>query len=737
MDRRRGYLIDVRRISAIDPTPLISGVIVADEPPTLKLRVTGAMPQDVGRGFVRLDPADIVRLRVGTREFVEVVGKRSTVGKVMPVSQEHRGLQRIQIDGITRQNAGTAPDQIVEVRKVDCPRAQKVTLSPESTHLRQSDIDYIATLIDGLPITVGDRVHVPLFGGGSSADFEVMRTLPDGPVVVGSSTRLELTRSSNSKEATESRPKLSYEDVGGLKREVARIREIIELPLRYPEVFERLGIDAPKGVLLYGPTGCGKTLIARAVAHETSAQFFAINGPEIIHKFYGESEKHLRSIFDEAAKKAPSIIFLDEIDAIASKRENAIGEVEKRVVSQLLTLMDGLSKRRQVMVIAATNLPNSLDPALRRPGRFDREIAIRIPDQPGRYEILQIHSRGMPLASDVNLEQLAAVTHGFVGADLEALCREAAMNGLRRLLPEIDFAASKIPWDQLAKLDVQMGDFRAAKLEIEPSAIREVFVEVPQVKWEEVGGLNEVKRQLIEAVEWPLRYPDLFRRMAMKPPRGVLLSGPPGCGKTLLAKAAATQLEVNFIAIKGPELLSKYVGESERGVRELFRKARQASPCIVFFDEIDAMVPARGRGDSVVTDRVIGQFLTELDGLEELNGVLILGATNRRDILDPALLRPGRFDLIIEIPLPNERGRREIFAMNLRGKLLDNDVSLDELAAKSEGFSGAEVQGVCHRAMFDAIRETVAKLDGQPFREEMLQPISRESLERAMRAIRT
>ena len=531
-------------------------------------------------------------------------------------------------------------------------------------------------------------------------------------------TELEVVRSPKSKPGRDgdqetARP-LAYEDIGGLKRELHRIREIVELPLRYPEVFERLGIDPPKGVLLHGPPGCGKTLIARAVAHETDAKFFTINGPEIIHKFYGESEAHLRKIFEEAARQAPSIIFIDEIDAIAPPRDRVVGDVEKRVVAQLLALMDGLDRRRNVIVLAATNLPNALDPALRRPGRFDREIAISIPDRDGRKEILEIHSRGMPLTTDVNLAHLAAITHGFVGADLEALCREAAMLCLRRLLPAIDFASGQIPYETLRSLEIGMADFNAALCEVEPSAIREVFVEVPDVGWGDVGGLEEVKKRLIESVEWPLLHAELFSRVGVRPPKGILLSGPPGCGKTLLAKAAASQTQVNFISVKGPSLLSKYVGESERGVREVFRKAKQAAPCIVFFDEIDALVPTRGGAgsDGHTTERVIGQFLAELDGVEDLNGVLVLGATNRPDILDPALLRPGRFDLLLEIPLPDLAGQREIFRIGLRGKPVAEEVSADDLAERTEGFNGAEIQAVCTRAAWAAIREILQR-DGQ------------------------
>jgi transitional endoplasmic reticulum ATPase len=512
---------------------------------------------------------------------------------------------------------------------------------------------------------------------------------------------------------------------------------MIELPLRYPEVFERLGIGAPKGVLLYGPPGCGKTLIARAIAHETEANFYAVSGPEIIHKFYGESEAHLRKIFEEATQKGPSIIFLDEIDAIAPRRENVVGEVEKRVVAQLLALMDGLAKRKQLIVIAATNLPNLLDPALRRPGRFDREIAIPIPDRNGREEILSVHSRGMPLAEDVAMGRVAEITHGFVGADLEALCREAAMLCLRRIMPDIDFAMARIPYEQLAKLEIRMDDFMDALREVEPSATREVFVEVPNVRWEDVGGLAQVKQQLLEAVEWPLQYADLFTKACIRPPKGILLVGPPGCGKTMLAKAIATESQVNFISVKGPALISKYVGESEKGVRDMFRKAKQAAPCIIFFDEIDAMVPARSAGgsDAHVAERVLSQFLTELDGVEELKGVLLLGATNRMDMLDPAILRPGRFDEIVDIPLPDEESRRLIFEVHLRDKPLAPGISTSHLAADSDGFSGAEIQALCTRAALRAVRRAVADRIANPGDEpEVI--VGPEDLETALKEAR-
>jgi len=670
----------------------------------LRLRVTEALAKDVGRGLVRMDPEDLQKLQVQIGDTVEVSGKRETVCKAMPAYKEHRGQSRIQMDGIARENAGTALDEFVIVRKVSAPPARRVVLAPTTIAPADRDLKYIGSLLDGLAIMSGDIIRVTLFGS-RPADFRVETTNPQGPVIINHATQLIIGRV----QAEEKARAPSYEDVGGLKPQLQRIREMIELPLRYPEVFQRLGIEPPKGVLLYGPPGCGKTLIARAIAHETEANFFSVSGPEVIHKFYGESEAHLRKIFEEASRKGPSIIFLDEIDAIAPRREQVVGDVEKRVVAQLLALMDGLTKRQNVIVIAATNIPNALDPALRRPGRFDREIAIPIPDRNGRLEVLEIHSRGMPLAKDVNMAHLAEITHGFVGADLEALCREAAMICLRRIMSDIDFALARIPYEELAKLEVHMEDFMTALLEIEPSAIREVFVEVPDVRWEDIGGLAELKQRLQQAVEWPLKYAHLYKQGGIRPPKGILLSGPPGCGKTMLAKAIANETQVNFISVKGPSLLSKYVGESERGVRDVFRKARQAAPCIVFFDEIDALLPTRGTGsfDSHVSERVLSQFLAELDGVEELKGVLVLGATNRLDILDPAVLRPGRFDEVVEIPMPDEEERKEIFRVHLRGKPLEPGVNLSDLASRTEGFTGADIASVCHRAAFRAIRRAV------------------------------
>ncbi len=588
-----------------------------------------------------------------------------------------------------------------------------MVLAPTNITPLERDLKYIGGLLDGLPTLQGDRIRATLFGS-RSADFKVESTIPKGPVIINPTTVL-LIGEPQAEQGT--RAAVAYEDIGGLKPQLQRIREMIELPLRYPEVFERLGIDAPKGVLLYGPPGCGKTLIARAIARETDANFFSVSGPEVIHKFYGESEAHLRKIFEDASRKGPSIIFLDEIDAIAPKREQVVGDVEKRVVAQLLALMDGLSKRQNLIVIAATNLPNLLDPALRRPGRFDREITIPIPDRNGRLEILEIHSRGMPLAQDVGMQHLSEITHGFVGADLEALCREAAMSCLRRIMPDIDFSLTSIPYDQLAKLEVRMDDFLSALREVEPSAIREVFVEVPNVRWEDVGGLSEVKDRLVEAVEWPLKFGHLFEKAGVKAPKGILLSGPPGCGKTLLAKAVANESKVNFISVKGPALLSKYVGESEKGVREVFTKARQAAPCIVFFDEIDALVPVRsggGTSDSNVSERVLSQFLTELDGIDELKGVLVLGATNRLDMLDPAAIRPGRFDKIVELPIPNKEDREKIFEIHLRNKPVTAGINIKTLASSTEGFSGAEIASVCSIAALRAVRRAVEAIKVKP-----------------------
>ncbi len=685
---------------------------------TLRLKVSEALGKDVGRVLARMDPADIKALGAEIGDIVEISGKRSTVCKVMPAYKEARAGARVQLDGLSRGNAGVALDEVVSVRKVVAQPAQRIALSPVSVSPSDRDMKYLETRLDGLPVVEGDRIRATLFGS-RYIDFVVRSTVPQGPVLITPPTYLTVGPArAESENQKAGRPTLSYEDIGGLTGAIQKIREMVELPLRYPQIFEKLGIEAPRGVLLHGPPGTGKTLLARAVANETDAYFTHISGPEIIGKFYGESEAKLRSVFEDAQRHAPSILFIDEIDAIAPKREELGGEkqVERRVVAQLLALMDGLEGRGKVIVIAATNLPNLLDPALRRPGRFDREIVIPIPDRRGRQEILEIHSRGMPLAKDVDVAHLAEITHGFVGADLEALCREAAMTCLRRILPDFDFAQAMVPYDVLMKLELCMEDFLTALREVEPSALREVFVEVPSTTWEDVGGLEEVKRLLREAVEWPLKYRELFETAHVKPPKGILLSGPPGCGKTLLAQAVASETQVNFISVKGPALLSKYVGESERAVREVFRKAKQAAPCLVFFDEIDALLPRRSGGvsDSHVSERVVGQFLAELDGVEKLAGVVVLAATNRPDIIDPALLRPGRFDAVVEIPLPDERERLAILQVHVRGKPLAKDVRLDAVATKTDGLTGADLAAICQRAALNAIRELIQGQGGHP-----------------------
>ena len=683
---------------------------------TLTLRVAEARSRDVGRGIARLDPKDISALGAETGDIIQIVGKRATAAKVMPAYPEDRGKDSLQIDGITRENAQVTLSEKVEVKLVAYKMARSIVLAPLGplrALQRERDTRYIGRLLEGLPLVQGDRVRAALFGA-RSADFVVLDTLPKEVVLIHPKTVVKIQAE---KSLEEKGTIISYEDIGGLSREIHRIREMIELPLKYPEIFERLGISAPKGVLLHGPPGCGKTLIARAVANETDAYFLHMSGPEVIHKFYGESEAHLRSLFEDASRHAPAIIFLDEIDAIASKREEIRGDqqVERRVVAQLLALMDGLESRGQVIVIAATNIPNVLDLALRRPGRFDREISISIPDKNGRLEILNIHTRGMPLAEDVDMEKLATITHGFVGADLEALCREAAMVTLRRMMPKIEFDSDYIPYETLLELQVTMDNFLEALREIEPSAIREVFVEVPDVKWEDVGGLDKVKQILRETIEWPLTYTELFERAKTTPRKGILLYGPPGTGKTMLAKAVANESEVNFISVRGPELLSKWVGESEKGVREVFKKARQAAPCIVFFDELDSLAPVRsaGGGDSRVTDRVISQFLTELDGLEELKGVMILAATNRLDIIDPALLRAGRFDFLLRLPIPDEKARVEIFKVHTREKPLANDVDIEALAQATEGLVGSDIESICREASMLAIRECIEAQKGK------------------------
>jgi transitional endoplasmic reticulum ATPase len=564
-------------------------------------------------------------------------------------------------------------------------------------------------LLEGLPVVAGDKVR-PNTGGFKNWEFTVAETLPEGAVIIRTGTTLTIKPATG---ASQGPRKVTYKDIGGMSAQLQQVREVVELPLRYPQLFDRLGIDAPKGVLLFGPPGCGKTMTARAVASETSAHFIHISGPEIVHRYYGDSEAHLREVFKEARDRAPTIIFFDEIDAIASKREDVSGDVEKRIVAQLMALLDGLESRGQVIVVAATNIPDSVDPALRRPGRFDREISVRVPDREGRLEILRIHTQTMPLAKDVDLMKIADATHGYVGADLKALCQEAAMITLRRLVPDFD-AEHGITEEMLEGLEVGNVAFAEAMKRVRPSTGREVFRDVADVRWADVGGLDEAKQVLREAIEWPLRHSDLFLQIGTTPPKGILLSGTPGSGKTLLAKAVAKESGVNFIAVKGPELLSKWVGESEQSVREVFRKARLAAPCIIFFDELDALCPTRGSGssDSGVGDRIVSQFLTEMDGIEELKGVVVLGATNRLDMVDPALLSPGRFDLVVDLPIPDRDTRRAIFAVHTQGKPLAADVDMDVLADLAEGLVGGDIASVCRRATMQAIRDHVEQRDG-------------------------
>jgi len=670
-----------------------------------QLKVLEAYTRDVGRGVTRIDYAAMDALGASTGDVIEFKGKRKTVAKCLPLypSDEGRGIMRI--DGLIRNNGGVAIGDVVIVKKITAPPAEKVVVAPLEP-VPPIDERYLADALEGIPVTKGDNVVVPYFGGRLT--FQVVGASPVAEAVL---ITQRTTFVFSEKGATpRGVPQVTYEDIGGIKAEVQKVREMIELPLRHPEIFEKLGVEAPKGILLYGPPGTGKTLLAKAVVNETSAHFIPIGGPEIMSKFYGESEAKLREIFKEAKEKAPTIIFIDEIDSIAPKREEVTGEVERRVVSQLLSLMDGLEARGKVIVIAATNRHNALDPALRRPGRFDREIEIKIPDKKGRYEILQIHTRHMPLQEDVDLEKLASVSHGFVGADLEYLCKEAAMKTLRRILPELKLEEEKLSPEILDKLIVTGDDFQKSLKDITPSAMREVYLETPDVKWSEIGGLDGVKRELQEAVEWPLKYPDLYRTLSYVMPKGILLHGPSGTGKTLLAKAVATESEANFISVKGPELFSKWVGESERGVREVFRRARQAAPCVIFFDEIDSIAPGRGMGEGgAVTGGVVSQLLTELDGIQPLQGVVVLAATNRIDMIDPALLRAGRFDKIISTPLPDEKAREETLRIHMKGKPISKEVEVGLLVETTEGFNGADLAALVNTAVSIVLQAYIAK----------------------------
>ncbi len=759
------------------------------------LKVAEAYHRDVGRGIARVDPDVMAQLGLQSGDVIEISGKNVVPAIVWPGYPDDRGKRIIRIDGNIRSNAGVGIDDKVKIRKVEAKTAEKITLAPTEPVRLMGGETYLQRLLEGRPVIKGQKIRVEIFG--HVLTFVITATKPSGVVIVSRRTQVELKEKPAEGE-TRQVPSVTYEDIGGLKRELRLVREMIELPLKHPELFQKLGIEPPKGILLHGPPGTGKTLIAKAVANEVDAHFISISGPEIMSKYYGESEKRLREIFEEAEENAPSIIFIDEIDSIAPKREEVTGEVERRVVAQLLTLMDGLEARGQVIVIGATNRPDAVDPALRRPGRFDREIEIGVPDKEGRKEILQIHTRGMPIEppysrgdivkvleefressrfdreridsilkeiersdqspeeilrkdseiyaevkvrlTDRMFEYIADLTNGFVGADLAALAKEAAMHALRSRMEsgEIDIEAEEIPAEVLENLKVTMDDFLEALKNIEPSAMREVLVEIPNVRWSDIGGLENAKQELMEAVEWPLKYPEAFKEVGIKAPKGILLYGPPGTGKTLIAKAVANESKANFISVKGPELLSKWVGESEKHVREMFRKARQVAPCVIFFDEIDSLAPRRGGiGDSHVTERVVSQLLTELDGLEELKDVVVIAATNRPDMVDPALLRPGRIERHIYIPPPDREARKEIFRIHTKDMPLADDVSIDELAEKTEGYSGADIEAVCREAGMQAIREFIGSSDQESIRDTVKRiRVHRRHFEKALEKVK-
>ena len=699
----------------------------------LKLKVMEAVQDDVNKGIVRLDSGFMKTINVNEGEIVEVKGEKVTAAVVRRGYPGDINLNIVRMDGDTRRNAKTSIGEFVTIEKTEVIPAKRIVVG-RLGHVPPIRHDFLKSALLNRPLMKNDiislrrdrpkvirqggiviQVQENFLGFGAAVKLFVSETNPaKGIVTVNQDTELVFDPRASFKEEEETLTLgVNYEDIGGLGEEIKKVREMIELPLKHPEIFERLGIEPPKGVLLHGPPGTGKTLLAKAVASETQSHFILINGPEVMSKFYGESEANLRKKFDEAEQNAPSIIFLDEIDAIATKREETKGDVEKRVVAQLLGLMDGLKSRGKVIVIAATNMPNVVDPALRRPGRFDREIEIGVPGKEGRLEVLKIHTRNMPLAKNVNLKEMAKITHGFVGADLNALAKESAMIVLRRILPDLKKAGIEegdtIPEDILAKLMVTQKDFMESLKIVRPSAMREVLVETPDVNWSDVGGLEVVKDKLKEAVEWPLKTPEVFEKMGIRPPRGILLYGPPGTGKTLLAKAVAKEAESNFILVNGPSLLSKWVGESEKAVREIFRKARQTSPTILFFDEIDALVPRRGGSSEGhrVSEKMVNQMLTEMDGLESLNDVVVIAATNRPDIVDPALLRQGRFDRIIFTPVPDVEGRKKIFEIYVEGMPVAKDVDIIQLADKTEGYVGADIEGVCREAAMIALRENM------------------------------
>lgn len=677
------------------------------------LKVKEAKVNEVGRGIARLDPKVFSKMNLSPGDIVVVEGEKKACVKAWPGQTEDDGQGSIRLDGIIRHNAGASIDEEVKVGKAEYGKAVEIQFSPFQAIEFGDDLPvFLKEKLMSMPFMQGHIIVVDVMG--VQLPLMVVRVKPKGIIIVAPDTEIKISKTPV--KTTEMSPGIMYEDIGGLKDEIDAIREMIETPIKHPEVFQKLGIKPPKGVMLYGPPGTGKTLLAKAVASETDAQFISLNGPEIMSKYYGQSEENLRDVFKNAQEHTPAIIFIDEIDAIAPSREEVHGEVEKRIVSQLLTLMDGLEARGEVVVIAATDRPDSIDPALRRPGRFDREIEIGVPDRNGRKEVLQIHTRGMPLAEDVNLDHIADITYGYTGADIEAICKEAAMRALRKLMPDIKKAKDmKLSTDILNKLKITGDDFHEGMSRVEPSAMREVSVEIPDVSWDDIGGLEKVKEQLRESIEWPVKYGSLFKETGVSPPKGVLLYGPPGCGKTMLAKAVAKESGVNFISIKGPELLNKYVGESERGVRKVFGRARQVAPAIIFFDELDALIPKRGQSfGSDVNEKVVAQILTEIDGVSELKDVMIIGATNRPDLLDEALMRPGRLDRLIYVPFPGKESREKIFKVHMKKMNLDTGIKLNELVGATENYSGADISGVCREAGMNAIRDSIVKNKDKP-----------------------
>ncbi|MGA7367504.1 MAG: CDC48 family AAA ATPase [Nitrososphaeraceae archaeon] len=681
------------------------------EEKSFNLTVAEVGSKDVGRRIARIDPKVAQDCQIQTGDALKISSEKTdTVALSWPARQDDYGKGLIRIDGYLRNKLDVGINDRVQVTKAITKDAKNVTLAPAEPLRILGAEKYLSEILEGQIVTKGDII--PLGIMGQIIHLVVVSTNPSrGALIITNTTEIAISEGAAAAISKDEMITVTYEDVGGLRNEVGKIREMVELPLRHPELFKRLGIQAPKGVILHGPPGTGKTLLAKAIANETTANFYSLSGPEIMSKFYGESEERLRNMFQQAEQNSPAILFVDELDSIAPKREEVSGEVERRIVSHLLSLMDGLSSRGKVVVIGATNRVNAIDPALRRPGRFDREIELGVPDKEGRLEILNIHTRNMPLSKDVDLEKISEVTHGFVGADIQSLAKEAAMSAIRRVLPEIDLRQESIPRETLNKISVTMQDFTDVLRDIEPSAMREVFVEIPNVTWNDVGGLYTVKEELLEAVEWPLKFKKLFGRAQIKPPKGIFLYGPPGTGKTLLAKAIANESEANFISIKGPELLSKWVGESEKGIREVFRKARQAAPCIIFFDEIDAIAPVRGGefGDSHVTERVISQLLTELDGLEELRGVVVIAASNRPDIVDPALIRPGRFDRLLYVPLPDYDSRLQILKIHTKTMPLADDANISALSKMTEGYTGADIASFASAAAMIAMKEHIAK----------------------------